>query len=338
MAQSNDQPLNATLKSFARQWQHRPDTPVKVSPFFSWPLEPKRLLSWLSTRWLSMAENLIVLVLASISWFWFQPALERCQTLSVGWIVEIYARNLVLMGCVAGALHVYFYSRQKQSDRLQFDTRPLKRNSRLFSFNNQVHDNMFWTLTSGVAVWTLYEVLMFWAMANDYIAVLQWSDSPIWFGLMFLLTPVWISLHFYWVHRWMHLPSVYGLVHALHHRNNNVGPWSGLSMHPLEHLVFFSSVLIHCVVAAHPLHILFHLQHQALTAASSHTGFESLLVKDKKRLALGTFHHQMHHRYLDCNYGNLEVPLDKWFGSFHDGSEASHQSFVARRRQRAARS
>ena len=38
------------------------------------------------------------------------------------------------------------------------------------------------------------------------------------------------------------------------------------------------------------------------------------------------------HRYFDCNYCKLEVPWDKWFGSFHDGTEESHEDFKARRR------
>jgi len=105
-------------------------------------------------------------------------------------------------------------------------------------------------------------------------------------------------------------------------------------MHPIEHVLFFSSILIHWFIAAHPIHILFHMQHQALTAATSHAGFDALLVNDKKALALGTFHHQMHHRYFECNYGNLEVPWDKFFGSFHDGTESSHSQFMERRRKR----
>ena len=136
--------------------------------------------------------------------------------------------------------------------------------------------------------------------------------------------------------RWLHSRALFRSVHALHHRNTNVGPWSGLSMHPVEHLLFFSSVLVHWLVAAHPVHILVHMQHQALTAATSHTGFEALLARDRKLLALGTFHHQMHHRYFTCNYGNLEVPLDRWFGTFHDGTEASHEAFIARRRREVA--
>ena len=53
-------------------------------------------------------------------------------------------------------------------------------------------------------------------------------------------------------------------------------------MHPVEHVLFFSSILIHVVVAASPVHILFHMQHQALTAVTSHAGFENLLVKDRR--------------------------------------------------------
>ena len=50
-------------------------------------------------------------------------------------------------------------------------------------------------------------------------------------------------------------------------------------------------------------------------------------------MALGTFHHQMHHRYFECNYGNLEMPWDKWFGSFHDGTDEAHVRMMERRRK-----
>ncbi len=320
---------------FARQWQHRPPVPIQVSPIFSWPWNIKKIGAWILDSWFLITERTVIAAIAIISWFYFQPPLEVTKTLQFGWIFEMYVRNLVLMLLVAGGLHLYFYSWRKQEDRLKYDARKLAEKSRLFTFDNQVIDNMVWSLGSGVAIWTAYEVLMFWLMANGYAPVLMWSDSPIWFIALFFLTPIWISFHFYWVHRWLHWPPLYKLAHALHHRNTNVGPWSGLSMHPVEHVIFFSSVLIHWIVAAHPIHILFHMQHQALTAATSHTGFEGLLVRDKNRLALGTFHHQMHHRYFECNYGNLEVPWDKWFGSFHDGTEESDEKIKERRRKMA---
>jgi sterol desaturase/sphingolipid hydroxylase (fatty acid hydroxylase superfamily) len=76
------------------------------------------------------------------------------------------------------------------------------------------------------------------------------------------------------------------------------------------------------------------MQHQALTAVTSHAGFDTLLVKDKNALSLGNFHHQMHHRYFECNYGNLEVPWDKVFGSFHDGTDKSHELFLTKQRSK----
>lgn len=323
----------ASGSAFTRQWHHRPPVPVQASPVFSWPPDPLKIFRWIAARWFTVAENSILVIVASVSWFWFQPPLEETKTLSLGWIAEMYARNLVLLSLVAGGLHLYFYTWRRQGQRLKFDPRDLMTASRAFTFNSQVRDNIFWSLGSGVAFWTAYEVAMFWAMANGYAPVLRLSDNPVWFAALFFLTPMWISFHFYWIHRWIHWPPLYKTVHALHHRNTNVGPWSGLSMHPVEHLIFFSSILIHWLLAAHPIHILFHMQHQALTAATSHTGFEGMLVKDQNRLALGTFHHQMHHRYFECNYGNLEVPWDKWFGSFHDGTEASHDKFKERRRR-----
>jgi sterol desaturase/sphingolipid hydroxylase (fatty acid hydroxylase superfamily) len=245
----------------------------------------------------------------------------------------MYIRNFILLAVVAGGLHLYFYIWKQQDERLKYDARDLKKECRSFTFNSQVANNMFWSLASGVFFWTAYEAVMFRAMASGYAPVLTWANNPVWFLALFFVTPIWISFHFYWVHRLLHWPPLYKLAHALHHRNTNIGPWSGFSMHPIEHLIFLSSVLIHWVVAAHPIHILFHMQHQALTAVTSHTGFEGLLVKDKSRLALGTFHHQMHHRYFACNYGNLEVPWDKWLGSFHDGTSEAHEKMKARRRE-----
>ena len=315
-------------------WNHIPQVPIQVSPLFSWPPRPKEILKWMWNSWFLITENLILIAVATVTYFWFQPNLEQAQTLSLAWIAKVYIRNIVLLGAVAGGLHLYFYTFTQQGQKLKYDPRPLMKSGKQFTLGGQVRDNIFWSLGSGVFFWTAYEVLMFWAMANGWVPVLLWVDNPFWFVLLFLLTPIWISFHFYWTHRLLHWPPLYKLAHGLHHRNINVGPWSGLSMHPLEHLLFFSSILIHLVVPAHPLHILFHMQHQSLTAATSHTGFENLLVKEEKSLALGTFHHQLHHRYFEVNYGNLQMPWDKWFGSFHDGTAEAHERMKHRQTQK----
>ncbi|MGI9390110.1 MAG: sterol desaturase family protein [Boseongicola sp.] len=314
-------------------WNHVPDVPLEISPLFTLPLRPRAMLEWIWNSWFLITERLILVGIVFLSFYWFQPPLDVMETFAFGWIFELYARNFALMVLVAGGLHLWFYTFTAQGQRLKYDPRPQMKNGKQFTFGGQVRDNMFWTLASGVTVWTSYEILVFWAMANGYAPVLSWSDSPLWFIALFLLIPVWESFYFYWIHRLLHVPVLYKYVHSLHHRNTNVGPWSGLSMHPVEHVIYLGAVLIFLIAPAHPIHIMFLMQYLTLTAATTHCGFEGMVVKDKNRLRLGTFHHQMHHRYFECNYGSLEAPWDKYFGSFHDGT-ADADARIRERRKR----
>ena len=102
-------------------------------------------------------------------------------------------------------------------------------------------------------------------------------------------------------------------------------------MHPLEHLLYFSSVLIHLVVPSHPMHVMFDMYALTISAVFGHTGYDALLINGKRVLAIGHFHHQLHHRYFEVNYGASELPCDEWFASFDDGTAAGRQSMKHRR-------
>ena len=64
-------------------------------------------------------------------------------------------------------------------------------------------------------------------------------------------------------------------------------------------------------------------QHTALTPAAGHSGFEGKLAE---QVSFGSYFHYLHHRHFDCNYGESTLPLDKWFGSFEDGSRTDSVS------------
>ena len=123
---------------------------------------------------------------------------------------------------------------------------------------------------------------------------------------------------------------LYRHVHSLHHRNVNIGPWSGISMHPIEHVIYFSSMLIHLVVPSHPVLIMFHGYMLSLSAIFGHTGFHEMMIGNRARVAVGHFHHQLHHRYFECNYGSVDFPLDVWFGTFHDGTPEARRRLKSR--------
>lgn len=317
----------------SKDWNYHPDLPLADPSIFQWPPNPKFLMRWLASHWLMLSERMMMVVLAVALWLFAYPSLEATKTFAIGWIFQIWIINIALMLCIAGGLHWYFYMRKGQGKKLKFDHRDQAKGNRLWNFSNQVHDNMFWSLTSGVAQLTFFQVITMWLMANGYAPTIIPTENPIWFVLALILLPIWSAFHFYWVHRLLHVPFLYKYVHSLHHRNINIGPWSGLSMHPVEHFLYLSTLTIHWIVPSHPIHLFFHVIYQGPGAAMSHTGYEELLIKDKPRLALGTFYHQLHHRYYECNYGNQEMPWDRWFGTFHDGSSDGTQSTKERRRK-----
>lgn len=313
-------------------WNYTPDLPVTVSPYFQWPINLKQIGNWMLGGWIPVSERLIILLLAIVSSLFFQPSLATTQSFEFGWVAAVFLRNFLLMSLVAGGLHWYFYTAKKQGDHRRYDARPFATSNRTFTFGSQVRDNMFWTLVSGVTVWTLYEALMLWSLANGYAPELTMPGHWYWLVILILIIPMWETTHFFLIHRLIHTSRIYQRVHALHHRNTNVGPWSGLSMHPIEHVVYLSTILVHFIVPSSPFLIAFHLMYFTLSAATTHTGYQGIVVKGNLVLPLGTFHHQLHHRYFTCNYGGLEMPWDQWTGSFHDGTAESHQAFLARRK------
>lgn len=314
-------------------WNHLPETPLKISPVFMWPPKPIDMIKWIWNSWFLISERLIIVGIAFVCYLYFQPSLEETKTFEFSWVAQMYARNIVLTLLVAGSLHLWFYTYSAQGKKLKYDPRPLMVNGKQFSLGGQVRDNMFWTLGTGILIWTAYEAIMFWAMANGHMSIITFEASPFWFVAIFFLIPLWESFYFYVVHRIIHIPFLYKRIHYLHHRNINVGPWSGMSQHPIEQMLFLGSIFVHILIGGHPVHILFHIQYYFLTAITTHTGFQGLVVNDKNRLSLGTFHHQMHHRYFECNYGGLEVPWDKWFGSFHDGTVKENEKMQERRKR-----
>jgi sterol desaturase/sphingolipid hydroxylase (fatty acid hydroxylase superfamily) len=314
-------------------WAWHPPLPLPGIPVFVWPPRPLAAVKYFASLGFLGSVMIPFGALAVFTWVYLQPALERCVTFQADWILQIFARNLGLLLVVAGGLHLFFYTFKRQGSERKFDPRDLVESNRKFFTGNQVRDNVVWSCASGVTIWSAYEVFFMWAHANGLLPFyLDWRAHPVWFVLMFVAIPFWASLHFYFVHRLLHWAPLYRIAHSVHHRNDNIGPWSGFSMHPIEHVIYLSSVLIHLVLASHPLHILFHNQWNAIGAATTHTGFDSLLFRGRPVLALGAFHHQLHHRYYHCNYGNEYMPWDRWFGTDHDGTPEALAAIRERQR------
>ncbi|KPA19909.1 Fatty acid hydroxylase superfamily protein [Shimia sp. SK013] len=304
----------------AERWHYRPPHPITLNPLFAWPPKPTAVLRWYRDAWLMITALTVPFGIALLIWAFVLPPLEQMQTFHWRWVGTVWLMNVIPQTLVAGGLHWWLYMRKGQGMRKKFDKRDLTRKNGSFTFNNQVLDNIWWTLGSAMTVATVYQCLIYWAMATGKVPVITFAERPVFFVIWLALIPMWSSLHFYWVHRLEHHPRLYKHVHAVHHRNVNVGPWSGISNHWFENMLYFTTYFVHLIVPSNPLHLVFHASFQQISPVFSHCGFEKLVAKDAEVAKSGDFFHQLHHRYFECNYGTSEIPFDRWFGTFHDGS------------------
>ena len=311
-------------------WNYHPEVPIQTGGIFRNILNPLFVVKGIILSWFGgVYVRGIYLLLISLLWFTVFPDMATIAGGGWGWVVHIWLLNILMLTAWAGGMHLYFYTFARQGKYLQFSMNTMQKGKK-YTFGDQVYDNMFWSLVWGVSIWTVYECGLLWLLAHGWTPVTSWAENPIWFVLLFLIIPFWDSMHFYTVHRLLHHPWIYKHAHSVHHRNISTGPWSGLSMHPYELIIYLSPVVIHLFLPSDPLHIVFHISWYAMGPATTHCGFQSLSIRGVNYPVLGDFFHALHHRFFQCNYGNSEVPLDTLNGSFHNGTQAATKAMRQR--------
>ena len=140
-----------------------------------------------------------------------------------------------------------------------------------------------------------------WALANKTTILINifWMNA----------IPIWRIVHFYFAHRFLHIRAVYTYVHSLHHRNYDPEPFSGITMHPVEHLYYYSCIFFPSLCFGNLSPFLFHWNfvHLMFSPCAGHSGWEDHWQADQ--------FHYIHHQKFECNYGGSEViNLDGAFG------------------------
>ncbi len=312
-------------------WNHTPQLPLETAPYWDWPIKPLNSILFLLKSWKPLGMRFFILLAALLVWQFFSIDLERAQTFSLDWIAEVWLRNFVILVVIAGGLHLLLNKFRAQGDDYRYDMRPMMKNARTFWFKDQVLDNMLWSFVA-LQFWVFFECLMWWGYANGWLTLITFESNPVWFVLLIVFVPIWAGLYFYMHHRVLHMGFMYKHVHSWHHKNMNTGPWSGLAMHPVESFVLMTDLVIFLLLPSNPLHMLFLMFHHGIGAPTSHVGFDKVKtgVLD---LEMGDFHHQLHHKFFDCNYGTAETPWDEWFNTFHDGTPEGNELIKERRRK-----
>ena len=308
---------------------------VTLPPLYERPPRPLAMTRWLVTMYFWW-QNALWIVIGVVAWTWLTPSLDRFAAPAPWAVALVYARNVGLMVVIVGGLHWWLYMRRSQGTQHKYDERWLSVGRRPFLFRHQTRDNVFWSLVSACSIAALYESLMLWLYANDLIWTIPARSSLLYaVALTFAMFPL-VSVHFYANHRLLHTQLLYRTAHSLHHHNVNIGPWTGVAMHPVEHVLYFSAPLMFLLIPGNPYLVTLTATYLLLSPAPSHSGFDRYIVAGGRTIAGGDRFHTLHHRYFDCNYGTSLVPMDKWFGTWHDGSDKATDQVKQRRAKKAS--
>ena len=135
------------------------------------------------------------------------------------------------------------------------------------------------------------------------ISTYGWWYLPVSLVIFMLLH----ETYYYWVHRWMHHPKVFPIVHKVHHDSNITSPFTAFSFHPLEGLL--QAIFMPAVLLFLPMHyyiIIIELTIMTFSSVINHLDIEiypASFLKGPGKWLIGATHHSLHHRQFKYNYG-----------------------------------
>jgi sterol desaturase/sphingolipid hydroxylase (fatty acid hydroxylase superfamily) len=221
---------------------------------------------------------------------------------------------LVIMGryfLIAGLFHVIFYvwPTEKWQQR-KLGKRPYR--------TNQFRQEVAWSMVTAL-IFSVAGAVTVLIWQQGYTKV--YTDVTL-YGWWYLPVSLILSMlihetYYYWIHRWMHKPKIFRLVHKVHHDSNITSPWTAFSFHPLEgalQAIVLPVTLL--IIPMHPGVILTQLTLMTFSSVINHLDIEIYPKRFHKhaigKWLIGATHHALHHRQFRYNFGLYFTFWDKW--------------------------
>ena len=139
----------------------------------------------------------------------------------------VIGRYLLIAGLFYSVFYLWFpkkWQQRKINDRLHKD--------------GQYKREVKWSMiTAGLFAVAGAILLVLWQQGYTKV-YLDVADYPLWWlPLSLAIAMVLHETYYYWLHRWMHHPRIFRIVHKVHHDSNITSPWTAFSFHPLEGLL-----------------------------------------------------------------------------------------------------
>ena len=173
--------------------------------------------------------------------------------------------------------------------------------------------------------WSLANAMLFAVTASITVALWQKGYTKIYtdiafYGWWYLPVSLIILMlvhetYYYWLHRWMHIPSVYKMVHKVHHDSRIASPFTAFSFHPFEGLL--QAIFLPIMILLLPIHyyvIIVQLIIMTFSSVINHLDIE-IYPREKdpfwSKWIIGATHHSLHHKQFKYNYGLYFTFWDK---------------------------
>jgi len=190
-----------------------------------------------------------------------------------------------------------------------------------------------------VIIFGMVVLEVMWASKNRWTLVYYPMDK---YGYPYLVLSFFLMIllhdtYFYWTHRLLHWKPLFKYVHKVHHLSLNPTPFSAYAFHPVEALV--EAGIIPLIVFTIPYHVLplsiFSI-YTLVMNVMGHMGYEFFpkgFVSHKILKWHNTAtNHNMHHRFVKCNYGLYFNIWDRLMGTNHPHYEAYYDKVIEQRK------
>merc|ERR1712072_650585 len=82
----------------------------------------------------------------------------------------------------------------------------------------------------GILQWTAVEGSFLYLYRSGKIPYGSTAGSTLLTLLVSIALPTYRDVHFYFIHRFIHVRCLYKYIHSLHHRNTDVEPFAGMAI------------------------------------------------------------------------------------------------------------
>jgi Delta7-sterol 5-desaturase len=219
----------------------------------------------------------------------------------------VIGRYLLIAGLFYGCFYLWFPAKWEQR----------KINARAYK-KDQFKKEVIWsTITAVIFAISGTITLLIWqqGFTKVYFDV---KEYPLWWlPFSLLLAMILHETYYYWLHRWMHHPGVFRIVHKVHHDSNITSPWTAFSFHPIEGV--FQALFLPLLLLFLPMHLYVIIIQLTIMTFSSVINHLDIEVYPKKfhrhflgRWLIGATHHSLHHKQFRYNFGLYFTFWDKW--------------------------